>query len=178
MNENSSSEEWRPVPGFEGMYEVSNLGRVKSFKNPKLPGLIMKPGVTNHRNGYRSVHLELKNGSASRQFRLNRLVWTVFRGPIPDGLHVDHIDNDSTNNKLDNLQLLTLAENNRKRWKDNPELRSQGGLKRKKIRCVETNVVYESITAAAKAVDSSTGNILAVIKKPQRTCCGYHWAYA
>lgn len=178
MNENSTLEEWRPVPGFEGMYAVSNLGRVKSFKNPKMPGLVMKPAISNHRNGYKSVHLELKNGDTSRQFRLNRLVWMTFYGPIPEGLHVDHIDNDQTNNKLENLQLLTSTENNRKRWKDNPNMKSHGGVARRKVRCLETNVVYESLSAAARAVGDSRGNIFHVVRNPKRTCSGYHWAYA
>lgn len=178
MNENNSAEEWRPVPGFDGKYEVSNLGGVRSFKNPKMPGFSIKPSILVSKKGYKNVHLELWNGPTKKHFRLARLVWTVFKGSIPEGFHVDHIDNDQTNNRLDNLQLLSFAEYNRKRWLNHPRPRNHGGVRRKKVRCVETNMVYESVCAAEKAVDACHGNIAAAIKNPERTCRGFHWAYA
>lgn len=52
---------------------------------------------------------------------LSRLVYVWFKGDIPDGYVVDHIDNDSFNNKPDNLQLLTIEDNLAKRFEDNPE---------------------------------------------------------
>lgn len=52
---------------------------------------------------------------------LSRLVYAWFKGDIPDGYVVDHIDNDSFNNNIDNLQILTVEENLAKRYTDNPE---------------------------------------------------------
>lgn len=52
---------------------------------------------------------------------LSRLVYVWYKGDIPDGYVVDHIDNDSFNNKPDNLQILTIEENLTKRYTDNPE---------------------------------------------------------
>lgn len=49
-----------------------------------------------------------------RQEYVHRLVWMAFRGPIPDDMQVDHIDNDRTRNSLINLQLLTIEDNARK----------------------------------------------------------------
>ena len=52
---------------------------------------------------------------------LSRLVYVWYKGDIPDGYQVDHIDNDSFNNDPNNLQLLTIEENLRKRFEDNPD---------------------------------------------------------
>ena len=52
---------------------------------------------------------------------LSRLVYVWHKGDIPDGYVVDHIDNDSFNNNIDNLQILTVEENLAKRYEDNPE---------------------------------------------------------
>ena len=58
--------------------------------------------------------LELTVNGKRKRTSIHRLIWEAFNGPIPDGLTIDHIDNDKTNNRLDNLQLLTNAENNSK----------------------------------------------------------------
>lgn len=52
---------------------------------------------------------------------LSRLIYVWFVGDIPDGMVVDHVDNDSYNNMPTNLQLLTVGENLEKRYKDNPD---------------------------------------------------------
>ena len=50
------------------------------------------------------------NGKRTPMY-VHRFIWEAFNGPIPDGMTIDHIDNDRTNNRLDNLRLLTHAEN-------------------------------------------------------------------
>lgn len=70
------------------------------------------------KDGYHKVSITTKDGTIN-EF-LHRLVWRTFNGPIPDGMTVDHIDDDKNNNWLDNLQLLTATENvvkgNAKHW--------------------------------------------------------------
>ncbi len=178
MAETHIHEEWRPVPGFP-MYEVSDMGRVRSNRASRHPGVIMTAAVSTEKNGYKNVHLSLRDGIRRRQFRLSRLVWEVFRGAIPRGYHVDHIDNNQLNNRLDNLQLLTPVDNNRKRWRDNPRMKSHGGVARKKVRCLETGVIFPSISEAARAIGAAgTSGILKSIKEPFRMCGGHHWAFA
>jgi hypothetical protein len=94
---------WKDVLGYEGLYVVSSLGRVKSVKT----GLIRKHYDEGH--GYKRVSL-CKN----RRYKLkciHRLVVEAFIGAIPKGLEVNHKDEDKSNNTLDNLEICTRQYN-------------------------------------------------------------------
>lgn len=90
--------------GYSG-YQVSNYGRVKSFKNKK--ERIMNQTTT--KQGYKSVSLRV-DGKTNVKL-VHRLVWEAFNGPIPKELVVNHINEDKSDNRLENLNLLTLTEN-------------------------------------------------------------------
>lgn len=92
---------WKPVEGFEGLYEVSNLGRVKSLSNNKSrKERILKPAKT--KNGYLYVGL-CRNGKM-KYFKVHRLVATAFI-PNPEGLpEVNHKDESKSNNCVSNLE--------------------------------------------------------------------------
>jgi len=108
-------EEFRPVVGFEGRYEVSNLGRVRSLPHIQLGrngkpikrlGRILRPGRHN-KHGHVSVVLGRGN---TRQ--VHRLVLEAFVGPCPPGEETCHDpDPDPTNNRLDNLRWGTRSDN-------------------------------------------------------------------
>lgn len=115
-------EEWRPVPGWEGLYEASSLGRVRSLdriikrsidRKPRLHrGRILRPMWTTKgrpENRYGAVRL-MHQGRHEVQ-RLGPLICTVFNGPRPDGLICRHLDGDPTNNAASNLAWGTLSEN-------------------------------------------------------------------
>jgi hypothetical protein len=111
-------EVWKPVVGYEGIYEVSNLGKV--FSLPRK--WIGAKGCNRSHNGkYLSVQKSTKgylrvllseNGK-SKIREIHQLVAEAFLNHTPCGykLVVDHIDNDKTNNKVSNLQLITQREN-------------------------------------------------------------------
>lgn len=61
-------------------------------------------------SGYQKVTLRNDNEEAAT-FLVHRLVWEVFNGPIPEGMTINHISEDKTDNRLDNLELLTMKEN-------------------------------------------------------------------
>jgi hypothetical protein len=60
--------------------------------------------------GYRNVRLPDESGRW-RTFKAHRLVWWWHHGPVPDGLQIDHIDGDKSNNRIENLRVVTQAEN-------------------------------------------------------------------
>ena len=107
-----SAEEWKAVVGYEGAYEVSTLGRVRSFRRERpqngwLPERIMSPMVK--KDGYCQIHLQ-RNGAVSRRY-IHRLVVEAFCGKIPEDRQVNHVDGDKSNNKIANLEIVSAAEN-------------------------------------------------------------------
>ena len=100
-----NNEIWKPVLDYIGLYEVSNLGRVRSLKFNKFR--ILKPFKT--KKGY--LHVDLCEDGKRKEFNIHRLVWETFNGKIPDGMQVNHIDENKLNNRLDNLNLMTPKEN-------------------------------------------------------------------
>lgn len=103
-----SSELWKPVVGYEGLYEVSDLGRVKRIKAAQgtRPGMILAP--IEGKRGYLSVHL---HGSGARKLvRIHRLVADAFHGVSPLPL-VRHLDGNPKNNIPSNLAHGTAQEN-------------------------------------------------------------------
>ena len=98
-------EEWRPIKGYEGLYEVSNTGRVRSLdrydsNNHFLKGRILK--LYTRKGGYLFVQLHL-NGKG-KNYLVHRLVAIAFI-PNPDNLpEVNHLDEDKTNNRVENLE--------------------------------------------------------------------------
>jgi hypothetical protein len=103
-------ERWKPITisGFEGLYEVSNLGRVRSYCGPpnkketsSIPTLRIQ-GVD--KDGYKRVGLYAKKrGLKPMNVPVHRLVLETFVGPCPQGTEGSHIDGDTANNRLDNL---------------------------------------------------------------------------
>jgi hypothetical protein len=101
-------EVWKDISGYEGLYMISNLGRVKSMhKHTNRKSEFMTPGV--HSHGYIEVHLS-KNRVRTKYF-IHRLVATHFIDAIDGKTEVNHIDNDKTNNCVTNLEWCTRREN-------------------------------------------------------------------
>jgi hypothetical protein len=113
-------EEWRAIPGHEGAYEVSSLGRVRSLDRDvwlsasgrkkghfiRVKGQILRP-VTQSKYGHQCVSL-----SGRLQFGVHVLVALAFLGPRPAGKETAHKDGDPTNNRLENLAYKTSSDNN------------------------------------------------------------------
>jgi hypothetical protein len=110
-------EQWKDINSYKGLYQVSNLGRVKSLdrivqgkiKDYHYKSKILKPGTNN--NGHLFVNLYRDNKPKTRT--IHQLVAESFLNHVPCGykLVIDHIDNDKNNNFLDNLQIITQRLN-------------------------------------------------------------------
>jgi hypothetical protein len=97
---------WKPVAGFEGLYEVSNLGRVKSFQNKK-DGHIVSQSISKW--GY--LLCNLWKGNKCKTVSVHRLVAKAFIPNPKNKPVINHIDCDKTNNRVENLEWTTQKEN-------------------------------------------------------------------
>lgn len=106
------NEKWKTInclEGYEGLYSISNTGKLKSNRTGKY-----KKGIYD-KDGYIRYHLYSKG--KQKPIHAHRLVLTAFKGTVSDKTLVDHIDGIRDNNNLSNLRWCTVTENNR--WGNN-----------------------------------------------------------
>ena len=117
----TASEEWKPVVGWEGFYEVSDHGHVRSVDRT----IVDKAGRTQRYKG-RALKLKPERGYWKTQlnrngegsgFFVHRLVLAAFVGPCPDDMETLHMNGDPADNRLENLRYGTRSENNLDRVK-------------------------------------------------------------
>jgi hypothetical protein len=104
-----SAEAWRPVLGFEGLYEVSSLGRVRGLKYNKTRDGILRASTDSA--GRKNVRLNRDGKRLPR--RVHVLVAEAFIGPRPDGMVARHLDDDPANNNVSNIAWGTYSDNAR-----------------------------------------------------------------
>ena len=104
----------KQIKGFPA-YEIDTVGNVFTTKaRSPLVGEDGKMSVRRNTNGYHQV--KLYQEGKTHQRLVHRLMWETFKGDIPKGMTIDHIDNDNTNNLLSNLQVMSKSENIKKSW--------------------------------------------------------------
>jgi hypothetical protein len=116
---------FKDIPNYEGMYQVSNLGNVKSLPRFRKTGTVSGGYITKEKilkktiysNGY--VIATLNNYGKKEKKSVHQLVAMAFLNHKPNGfkLVVDHINNIKTDNRLENLQIITNRENSSKKQK-------------------------------------------------------------
>ncbi len=104
----ASLEVWKPILGYEGIYEVSTDGNIRNFRNKKQ----LKPQRSG--NGYFKVNL-CKNGYV-RHLWVHRLVAEAFLSNEDNLPVVDHVDGNKINNRADNLEWCSQKENSVRAW--------------------------------------------------------------
>ena len=180
-------ENWKDIAGYEGLYQVSNLGRIKSLERTvrtkgngvkeysyTLPEKVIRPHKQN--SGYLVTDL-CKNG-VKKHHLVHRLVAEAF---IPNddifATTVNHIDEDKTNNRADNLEWLSHGDNMRYSMKGETGREWEGrNHASKKVLCVETGEIFESTTKASRWLGFSSHVVSVSILKGYRAG-GYHWEY-
>lgn len=153
--------EWKEIKGYEGLYEVSDIGEVRSLPRQGTKGRILKQ---HERKGY--LRVGLTKDHKTTWCSVNRLVAEAFI-PNPDNLEqVDHINSNRLDNRAENLQWLTRQDN---------VIKACG----KKIRCIETGKVYNTTAEALVELGKpkNHSSITAALKGRQKSAFGYHWEY-
>lgn len=169
-------EEWRDIPGYEGLYQVSDLGRVKSLGNDKSRKEKILRSSKNGKYGYLQVAL-CKDGVRKICY-VSLLVWEAFNGPVPEGYEVNHNDEVKTNNKLENLSLMSHKANcgwgsrNRRISKSKSKMVEQHTLDGTHI-CTWFNTI-----GVERELGYEQGNISKCCNGRRKTAYGYIWKYA
>lgn len=147
------NEVWKPVHGYEGLYEVSSLGRVRSLDHEveqtgvfcgnkrkytrMMKGRILCPTTDNV--GYLNIKLSKRE---TKIIRIHQLVASAFIGRRPEGYVIDHIDRNRSNNKVSNLRYVSNSvnvKNCRPRYR--PDIFDTGhGVRRYRLRFSENGV--------------------------------------
>jgi len=162
-------EEWKDIPGYEGIYRISNFGRVKSLnynKTGKEKLLTPKKSFV-----YDVVCLCFK-GKHKYEF-IHRLVAKTFIPNIQKKPQVNHKNGDKRDNNVENLEWVTPSENVKhsvRELKHNPRTWSSTP-----VRCVETGEVFETQSEAAKAYHTSQGAIGNSARRKSGRAGGMHW---
>ena len=146
----------KDIKGYEGLYAATSCGKIYSYRAKKFLKL------RTIKTGYYRVDL-YKDGKR-KSFLVHRLIAETYL-PNPSNLpQVNHIDEDKTNNALQNLEFCDAAYN-------------INYSKAKKVICLETQEVFNSVKEAAKVVNISKGNISNCLTDRQKTAAGLHWKY-
>lgn len=173
----SDSGQWRPVPGREGAYEVSDRGYVRSLdrvvlrsdgRSRPFPGRLLTP--SQDKRGYLFVCLQRYHRSA-----VHRLVLEAFRGPCPPGMETRHLDGCPRNNTLDNLVWGTHSENECDKFRHGTRIPSQrarppAGLRTPRrdpvdvAQCVELYALGLSSLEIARELKSSSSVVLRALQ--------------
>ena len=179
---------WKDIRDYEGLYQISNIGQVKSLKrmvvrNNNRPQLveekILKPTV--NKNGYMFICL-YKNG-VKKRCQVHRLVAEAFYGEIPKGMQVNHINEIKTHNRLENLNLMTPKENCN--WGTAIQRRIEKQINGKLSKPVfqidkNTNEViaeFPSIKEVQRQLGIMLSNISQCCRGKRNTDGGFKWAY-
>ena len=134
---------WKPIEGYDQLYEVSNLGNVRRiFRYGRRWVQLCKPKVT--KDGY--FESTLVKDNKPKSIRTHRLVAAAFCLNPHSKKEVNHIDGNKLNNRADNLEWCTSSENQKHAYKIGLQKVSGGALSnRKPVRCIELCVMKESL---------------------------------
>lgn len=180
-------EEWKPIKGYEGYYEISSFGRVKSLSRTiytvwrngeegsyyQEGRILALKDCSRNRKGYQTYkQVCLSVNGKTKYSMVHRLVAEAFIPKIPGKDLVNHIDGNKHNNVVENLEWVTSSENVR---------HSINCLPNKTItpiRCVETGEVFKTMSQAERATGvHHSGISMAASGKKRKTAGGYHWEY-
>lgn len=172
-------EEWRDIKGYEGRYQVSNFGRVRSLDRKT----VKSDGVIQHSKGkllslYKSTTGYLQTRiEGGKHIIVHRAVAEAFLSHKDSDNVVNHKNGVRTDNRSENLEWTTFSGNTLHGVHVTKNIRDQLLHPMKKVLCVETGEEFDSIATAARQKGLWGQNIWHVCQGHWNKCGGYHWRY-
>lgn len=174
---------WKDIPDYEGLYQVSNYGRVKAVSKIDEAGKHRKERLLNQTKRLKYWRVKLVKNGQQRNHTTSRILWEAFNGKIPDGYEVNHIDENPDNNCLWNLNLMTPKENTN--WASGNERRSRAKINGKCAKRVlqydlDGNFIKEwpSVSEIGRQLGYGVGNISECCLGKHKFVYGFIWRYA
>ena len=157
---------WKDCKGYEGLYQVSNLGRVWSVRKQKY----LNPWLDS--SGYWTVELRALNGKRKSE-KVHRLVALAFIENPNNLPQVNHKDENKQNNSVENLEWCDAKYNCNYGTRNSRISQSQNI----QVYCVELDRLFSSIKEAQEILHIDGHHIGEVCNGKRKTCGGYHWEY-
>ncbi len=179
---------WKDIKGYEGLYQVSNLGRVKSLKR-----------LANDRNGFRNVSEKIKNlrtnnrgysiinlskNGERKTYKVHRLVAQAFIPNLSNKPQLNHKDGNKQNNRVNNLEWCTISENQKHAYNKNlrnvQKRGNNGNSKPVNQYDLNGNFIkrWDCITDACEMLNIQQSGISSCCIGIYKTSHGYIWKYA
>lgn len=165
-------EHWKAIPGYEGLYEASTLGRIRSAEGKTTSSARFKKRVWKQRimaqkingNKRKDARVDLWKGSEHKTWLVSRLIALTFCPGYEPGLTVNHINGNHIDNRVENLEWVTTEENNRKAFETGL---CDSFCKKVTLTNLQTgeSTQYRSLAYASKALGKSTGYLSNRIKR-------------
>ena len=178
-----TKEVWKDIKGYEGLYQVSNLGRVKSLAHVTIQkngsklsvkGRILKPNV--RKEGYHRVGL-YRGHSKPKWYFVHRLVCGAFHENPDNKPCVNHIDENKANNKASNLEWCTYEENNNHGTHNARTAKANSKTVGQYTREGKLVKIWQSTMEVERQLGFGHSHTSAVARGEQKTAYGYIWKY-
>lgn len=169
------AEVWKDIKGYEGLYQVSNQGRIKSLRYRNSNKTAILKTQINSRNGY--VQIVLSKNNIHKTKKVHRLVAEAFLINLNNYPCINHKDENRQNNNIKNLEWCTYSYNNVYNGRSKRVAKIQGKEVKQLDKTGNVINVFESTRQAGRVTGYNQRHISECCRGLVKTCGGYIWEY-